>query len=100
MDDVIKTDEFKLPLAWIDKIFYYLDQIYVGKSHSACYPKELEYLQWASGLYNLTLDEIKHAIKRCQRRDVINPPSVVCFYHLAKNHPIPPSKANIRAWSR
>lgn len=94
--DRAELSKFKLPADWIDRIFLRLTEIY-GEKFTRQWTKpdymDLAKLQWQSGLYGLTSDEIKKVLNLCLNGFIQTPPNQIEFYHYGKNYKIPKTPA-------
>lgn len=96
--DEHKTVNFKVPVEWIDRIFYRLNEIYGDKfinkmGNERVY--ELERVRWQSALVGCTPDEIKRTIELCRTGYIANPPHALEFFAWCKGHKITPPKPTI-----
>lgn len=92
-------DEYKLSAEWVDRIFHRLKEIYAKQfeilfsdDRFLSYQKDM----FRSGLYNLTPDEIKHAIECCRNGQQRTLPHVMDFYHLAKTYLQNPAEVKVK----
>ncbi len=101
--DAAKQEKYKLPMIWVDRIFSRFDDIFGEKftrKFSKAEYRDLEKMQWASGLYGLNGDQIKSVLNLCLNNQIKEPPNVIEFYHYAKRWrepaptPVITSKAN------
>lgn len=80
---------YKLPREWVERIFMRLKSIYgdawIEYHEKTPTDKELALTMWCTGLYGLTPEEIRQAISMCSSSDKRYLPTVLDFYHYAKN---------------
>lgn len=88
MDELSKRP-LKLPKEWIERIFTHLDKIYHGNWKSSFHSEkeyELSIIVWQSGLCDLTVNEIKTALLRCQEFHDRRIKNWCEFHKFAKGH--------------
>lgn len=101
--DAAKRETYKLPIAWIDRIFARLTDIY-GERFTGKFSKpeymDMEKLRWSGGLYGLNGDQIKNVLNLCLNNKIKEPPNVVEFFHYAKEWKAPaPEKPPVQSAS-
>jgi len=90
--DAAKRETYKLPSAWIDRIFARLTDIY-GERFTGQFTKpeyvDMAKLRWSGGLYGLNGEQIKNVLNLCLNNKIKEPPNVVEFFHYAKEWKAP-----------
>lgn len=85
----------KIPDEWIDKLFTCMHEFYGDRWVRYVYDPKIEAslkLMWKNGLYGLTYDQIKAALKLCKRQAedlTAIPPHVMEFFRYAKGYTLP-----------